>query len=273
MTAQVIYDFGMNNGDDVDYYLRKGVRVVGVDANPELCEHVSQRFAAEIEQGRLAVLNVALSETESAEPITFFVHRHNHVLSRLPEPPADMIDQFEPIQVACRTPASIVREYGEPLYVKIDLEFYDFQVLRNLFAAGILPTEISAESHSVQVFACLVANGYKSFSLVEGSSVSRDYANATIATPEGPTPFQFKHHSAGPFGEDIRAPWEDAETFFHTLAIAGLGWKDIHASRVIPPLPAASHGTLVARQARGLLRSTAAALRSRTIGRLLRNKS
>jgi hypothetical protein len=25
-----IYDFGMNNGDDTEYYLKKGFRVVGV---------------------------------------------------------------------------------------------------------------------------------------------------------------------------------------------------------------------------------------------------
>lgn len=74
MTADVIYDFGMNNGDDVDYYLRKGMRVVGVEANPELCNLVEKRFAADIKAGRLVVLNVALSEAESAAPITFYVH-------------------------------------------------------------------------------------------------------------------------------------------------------------------------------------------------------
>ncbi|HVM38988.1 MAG TPA: FkbM family methyltransferase [Sphingomicrobium sp.] len=266
-SGAVIYDFGMNNGDDVEYYLHKGVRVVGVEANPKLCEQVRQRFAADIEQGRLTVLNVALAEKDSAEPITFYVHKYNHVLSRLPEPPADMLDQFTPIEVACRTPASIVREHGEPLYVKIDVEHYDYEVLQNLFAAGIFPPEISAESHSVQIFACLVVNGYKAFSLVEGSTVGRDYRSATIATPQGQRQFRFREHSAGPFGEDIKAPWEDAQTFFHTLAIAGLGWKDIHASRVIAPSPPASSATIAARQAARLFRRSLLLLKTRTIGR------
>ena len=144
----VIYDFGMNNGDDVAYYLLKADRVVGVDANPELCREVRTRFAGEIASGRVTVLNVALAERETAAPITFYVHKTSHVLSRLPEPPADLIDQFTPIQVPCRTPASIVREFGDPLYVKIDVEGFDSQVLQNLFAAGVFPPEISAESHS-----------------------------------------------------------------------------------------------------------------------------
>ena len=49
----VIYDFGMNNGDDVAYYLLKGHRVVGVEANSDLCAEVEERFAREIETGRL----------------------------------------------------------------------------------------------------------------------------------------------------------------------------------------------------------------------------
>ena len=178
----VIYDFGMNNGDDVAYYLLKGHRVVGVEANSDLCAEVEERFAREIETGRLKVLNVALAENESAKPIDFYVHRHNHVLSQLPKPPADQLDQFRLIQVPCRTPASIVREFGEPVYVKVDVEHFDLQVLQNLFAAGIYPPEISAESHSINVFACLVANGYQAFNLVEGGTVGSDYGDATVTT-------------------------------------------------------------------------------------------
>ena len=40
----VIYDFGMNNGDDVAYYLKKDVRIVGVEANKALCDQVCRRF-------------------------------------------------------------------------------------------------------------------------------------------------------------------------------------------------------------------------------------
>lgn len=250
--ASTIYDFGMNKGDNVDYYLRKADRVIGVEANRKLCLEAGRRFAAEIEQGRLTVLNFALTGQDSAEPLTFYIHRTNDVLSQLPPPSPEQAHEFEPVKVPCRTPASIVREFGEPLYVKIDVEHYDQIVLANLFSAGIFPPEISAEAHSVEVFALMVANGYRSFSLVDGVSIPRKYGSATIRTRNGEEPFAFKFHSAGPFGEDIRSPWEDADAFLHTLAAEGLGWKDIHASKLIPPQPAPR--SLARRQARALAR-------------------
>ena len=54
-----------------------------------------------------------------------------------PEPDASIRDEFEAVSVECRTPSSIVQEFGPPLYVKIDVEYYDLPVLRDLFAAGI----------------------------------------------------------------------------------------------------------------------------------------
>ena len=240
----VIYDFGMNNGDDVAYYLKKDVRIVGVEANKALCDQVCRRFPEEIAAGRLTVLNVALSDRESAEPLTFYIHKTNHVLSQLPRP--EDPSQFDAVDVPCRTPASIVSEFGEPLYIKIDVEHFDGPVLRNLFQAGIFPPEISAEAHSVEVFALMVANGYNSFSLVDGATVTKKYG--------------FPDHSAGPFGEDIRERWDDADSFLHTLSSARLGWKDIHASKVIPPSGKPRERVIAARQLRSLASRTISAL-------------
>jgi FkbM family methyltransferase len=265
MNQTVIYDFGMNNGDDVEYYLLKGARVVGVEANRSLCELVEQRFRNEIEVGRLAVLNVALADDESAGPVAFYLHKTNHVLSQLPRPVDEDLHNFEQVEVVARTPASIVREFGEPSYIKIDVEHFDLAVLKNLFGAGIFPPEISAESHSVDIFACLVANCYTSFNLVDGLTAAKRYGTAPIATTDGPSQFRFQEHSAGPFGEDIQTPWEDADTFLYTLAAAGLGWKDIHASRVIPPQPVASHREILRRQAAAIARKIGAGLKARVI--------
>jgi len=270
VAEQVIYDFGMNNGDDIEYYLLKSRRVVGVEANARLCDEVRARFPEEIEDGRLTILNVALSDVESSEPLTFYIHKNNHVLSQLPRPTHDDIDRFEAVQVECRTPASIIREHGPPLYVKIDVEHYDQVVLANLFSEGIFPPEVSAESHSIEVFAHLVLGGYNSFSLVEGRTVATKYGNALIRTLAGTRRFAFKRHSAGPFGEDIQAPWEDRETFFHRLAAAGLGWKDIHASRFIPPTPRPTNARLAMRQIGALAGKLLFAIKWRTVDRLAR---
>ena len=261
-----IYDFGMNNGDDVEYYLLKGARVVGVEANEALCEQVRRRFSADIEDGRLTVLNVALSEQESAEPISFYLHKTHHILSQLPRPADHEMDDFEEVKVACRTPASIIREFGDPSYVKVDVEHFDHKVLRNIFDAGIFPPEISAECHSVAVFTCLVEAGYDSFSLVEGATVPQVYSSTMVETAKGPVRFGFKAHSAGPFGADIRGPWQDADSFLYTLASAELGWKDIHASKRILADPPLSHRAILKRQAVALAGKLALAVRARLPG-------
>lgn len=260
-----IYDFGMNNGDDVEYYLLKGGKVVGVDANRSLCEYVEQRFADAIAAGRLVVLNAALSEQDSSDRVSFYIHKTSHVLGQLPRPAGKDLAQFEEVKVPARTPASIVTEFGDPIYIKIDVEHYDLAVLRNLFEAGIFPPEISAESHSAAIFACLVDNGYASFNLIEGRTVAERYGSTMISTPEGCRPFAFREHSAGPFGEDIGTPWEDADTFLYTLAGAGLGWKDIHASKTMPTSAPPANRTILARQAKAIIARGAAGLKSKVL--------
>ena len=153
-----------------------------------------------------------------------------------------------------RHPVDIVREYGAPRYIKVDLEGFDAQVLRALFAGGIHPPEISAELHLIDVFACLAEAGYKAFNLVEGWSVPRVYSDARIGTPTGSRRFSFRAHSAGPFGEDVLGDWQDADAFFQTLAAAGLGWKDIHASNLIEPAPPPTAASQLRQQALALAR-------------------
>ena len=41
----LIYDVGMHKGEDTDYYLQKGFRVVAFEANPDLVNLCRTRFA------------------------------------------------------------------------------------------------------------------------------------------------------------------------------------------------------------------------------------
>lgn len=72
MINDLIFDLGMNNGDDTDFYLSKGFRVVAVEANLDLCALAKQRFASEIQNGRLHVVNKAISR--AAGEIEFFLN-------------------------------------------------------------------------------------------------------------------------------------------------------------------------------------------------------
>lgn len=230
---RIIFDFGANNGDDVAYYLRKADKVVAVEANPQLADQIRTRFAAQIAEGRLFVEACAVTTEASAPAVAFYTHRTNHVLSQFPEPDAASRDQFEKIEVPAVNVVDLVRRHGEPYYVKIDIEYYDQAILRALFENGIVPPYISAESHSIDVFALMVALGdYNAFKLVDGRTVPKKYKRTKIETPEGEAVVSFPEHSAGPFGEDIAGRWMTRNNFFRLLSSKGLGWKDIHASRV-----------------------------------------
>lgn len=261
MSGGVIYDFGMNNGDDVEYYLLKSSKVVGVEANPALCRAVEKRFSCEIEAGKLVVLNVAISAGDEDRTVDFHVHKTNHVLSHLGAPDAASIGDFDRIEVLSRTPTSIIREHGEPRYIKVDLEGMDAVVLKDIFDAGMLPPEISAEAHSADVFDCLRKAGYKAFNLVDGWSVAEKYGTATIEIADGIRPFSFRPHSAGPFGSDIRSEWQDPETFSLTLSAVGFGWKDIHASNLVAPSGRPGFAERLWRRAVALGRRTVRGLR------------
>ncbi len=60
--ADLVYDVGMHDGADSAYYLRQGFRVIAVEANPVFAERANERFAREIEAGRLTILNVGIAQ-------------------------------------------------------------------------------------------------------------------------------------------------------------------------------------------------------------------
>jgi FkbM family methyltransferase len=239
---KIIYDVGSNNGDDIPYYLLKGDIVVAIEANPVLCEAIKRRFQNEVESGRLIIECCIVTNGEGSGEADFYLHKSNHVLSQLPMPPKETIEEFTRVQLPARSIQEIIISHGSPYYIKIDVEHYDAPLLKAIFASGIRPPYISAESHTVEVFSTLATEGnYKAFKLVDGYSVSRAYAERLLEchTTQTRILYSFPFHSAGPFGNDIDGKWMTADNFFKLLALEGLGWKDIHASSIEQPDPTA----------------------------------
>lgn len=234
--TRIIYDFGANNGDDIPYYLKKADLVVAVEANPSLCRKIEARFSSAIAEGRLKLENCVLTGDESQPEVPFYLHKRHHVLGQFPQPEANVLGDYEKVLLPSRSVLSIVHQYGVPYYIKIDIEHYEEPILKVLFQAGIKPAYISAESHSIKVFALLAGLGeYSAFKLVDGATVAETYRNHAIAVGSSSERYSFPPHSAGPFGDDIPGEWLNADDLFALLAKAGLGWKDIHATHLVQP--------------------------------------
>lgn len=237
-SPKIIYDFGANNGDDIPYYLKKAELVVAVEANPSLCRGIAERFSSEIQSGRLRVENCVLASESDGKEVYFHLHKRHNVLGQFPPPDSSVIGDYEKVLLPSRSAIEIVRAYGAPYYIKIDIEGYDEVILKELFRSHVRPPFISAESNGIQVFALLAALGeYGAFKLVEGASVGEKYRNHTIQVNGKPEHYSFAPHSAGPFGEDIPGEWMNADDFFDVLAERKMGWRDIHATNLFRPNP------------------------------------
>src|SRR5215469_13950329 len=77
MNTQLIYDVGAHLGEDTDFYLRKGFKVLAVEANATLAERLRERFRSSLHGGSLSVLQAAIAE-HSGE-VDFYVNESESV--------------------------------------------------------------------------------------------------------------------------------------------------------------------------------------------------
>jgi FkbM family methyltransferase len=225
----LIFDVGMHNGDDTQYYLEKGGRVIGIEAIPDLCEKTRSRFAEQIRSGQLTILNVAVGEKNATE-VSFFVNPAQPRMSSLT--PSSKTEK-QKITIPMRTLSGIFGEFGSPHFVKIDIENYDHIVLKELRESNALPSHLSVEANSFKVVEELIRSGYSSFRLMHGHRVPRDFRQHQIVTRDAKKAFSFRPLMSGPFGEDFSDPWTNTEimlvNWLHRHTLQGPGYYDLHA--------------------------------------------
>lgn len=230
---KIIYDIGANNGDNIPYYLLKSDIVIAIEANPELIDCINSRFQDQIKAGRLIVYGCVLTVNKECDEVEFFIHKYNNMLSQLTRP-ID-VENYTSVLLPSKNILQIIHENGDPFYIKIDIEYYDYEILKYLFASNVTPPFISAEAHDLKIFEIMLSGGYKSFNLVNGNTVDIEFSDAVVACGSNKVKYKFPRHSAGPFGEDLRKPWLPPRMFSKLMMIEGYGWKDIHATKLIKP--------------------------------------
>lgn len=61
VSSDLIFDIGMHNGEDSEFYLKKGFRVVAVEAVESLCTAVAEQLAESVDTRRLVIVNKAIA--------------------------------------------------------------------------------------------------------------------------------------------------------------------------------------------------------------------
>jgi FkbM family methyltransferase len=218
MDRKLVFDIGFHRGEDADFYLKKGFRVVGVEANAELCETAAERFHDEIESGQLVIVNRAVAKEPGRLP--FYVNTERSVWGTANAEWAERNRRLgtESIEreVEGITMCALLEQFGVPYYAKIDIEGNDLIALEGLAAAPTRPKYISVESDKDSFralrreFATMQALGYDAFKIVDQSRVRG--RSAPSPTKEGrDVAHRFRGTASGPFGEDLPGRWLSAD--------------------------------------------------------------
>jgi FkbM family methyltransferase len=237
----LIFDIGLHNGDDTNFYLRKGFDVVAVDANPDLICSSRERFKNEILENRLTLIHGAITDF-NAGAVPFYINAgHTDWSSVFKEVAARQIsDQIKTISVPALRLSDIIGSYGTPFYLKIDIEGGDRAALLQLATTAHRPKYISVEAHDVAYLAKLREMGYDRFKIIN---------QATYWVYRLPSPplvgdyveHSFSIHQSGPFGEETPGQWvgyQDVDALFLDLQRLGASyphlfhdyWYDFHAT-------------------------------------------
>lgn len=242
-----IFDIGLNTGQDTQLYLQSpNVRVVAVEANPQLVSAATAKFSAYIAQGRLEILGVGLVGNASVQPakLSFYVSKLTNRFSSFNQQigcrgpqgilEAGNMTYCTKMDINTRSCEEILDEFGTPTYMKIDIEGMDKACLISLGNVAVerRPKYVSKENVHKNDLLLLTALGYKKFKVVN-QAVLQD---GLVGDDEG--------HS-GPWGEDARdvwtgIRWQTKEDILKRLPLPEKimldgkersGWYDIHASQ------------------------------------------
>ena len=208
----LVYDVGAHLGEDTDFYLKLGYRVVAVEANPELAAMFRNRFSGAIADGRLRIVAKAVAEV--AGTVTFYMNSRKGVWGTVnpewAERNARVGAPSLPIAVASIPFETILGEHGVPHYLKVDIEGSDLLCIQALKSFEPRPRYVSIEAHIgdwrrlLAEFAALEDLGYDRFQIVrQGRHRSRTFRSLTGEAFD----FFFNEDSSGPFGDDLEGAW------------------------------------------------------------------
>ena len=234
----LIYDIGMCEGEDTEFYLRKGFRVIAFEADPELARLCRNRLKGFIDQGQLTVVQGAIVDLDSIEAgqEKALFYRNNDksdwgtVCSDRAECNVRLGTSNSMLEVDVIDLPSIMLQYGIPHYMKIDIEGMDMICVDALRRFRERPDYISIESdktsfanikHEINT---LVDLGYNSFQAVEQSAKHLSQSPPHPAREGTYAAQRFGGLTSGLFGLELGGDWKSKHEILRQYRIIRLGY-------------------------------------------------
>ena len=131
-SGDLVFDVGANKGNRTVIFLELGAKVVAVEPQKECYEHLVKRFGDTID-----LIKLGLGEKESTATmyvsgstlISSFSKDHVDVMKEDRFKGADWGDTIE---IEMTTMDVLIGKYGTPAFCKIDVEGYEYDVLKGL---------------------------------------------------------------------------------------------------------------------------------------------
>lgn len=213
----LIFDLGLHRGEDTAFYLKKGFRVVGVDANPVLCAAVAREFAGAVAAGRLTIVNRAIADVAG----TVAFHEPEHSVWGTIDPAWAERNRRQGHAsrvrtVEATTVAALLAEHGVPYYAKIDIEGMDRIALAGFGSAAARPRYLSIESDKRSLaavageIAAFADLGYDRFKVVAQHRVP-DQRLPDPPREGAAAAHRFAEGSSGAFGAEAPGDWLSAD--------------------------------------------------------------
>jgi FkbM family methyltransferase len=195
----LVFDVGAKSGQDTAAFLARGLRVVAIEANLKLCAEMRKRFAAEIIDGRLVIVDKAISGLK-----TVILHLNSAdsgwgaASASYAARGQAVAGKIERIEVETTTLTEIIRTHGSPRYLKVDIEGPDLLCLLGLFHVDP-PPFLSIERPASMgeqrfAFGLLRKLGYTQFQIVDETQAPAQ-RHPKLALPRG---------DIGLFGAELR---------------------------------------------------------------------
>jgi FkbM family methyltransferase len=216
----LVFDVGMHRGEDTAHYLARGFRVVGVEANPALVRRLDERFSAQVRAGLVTIVPRALGAQRGTTRLAIPRDDDLDVLgtasaSHLARARRQGV-AMDFVDVDVVTLVDLVRDFGTPWFVKIDIEGLDTEVVRSLRQLAVRPPRLSMESvvtgpnaslrGALRELRLLHELGYRRFKLVNQCRLSE--LDGSVLRAEGQAlVYEYERDASGPFGDDAPGPW------------------------------------------------------------------
>eukprot|EP00168_Porphyra_purpurea_P010141 TRINITY_DN2495_c0_g1_i1.p1 TRINITY_DN2495_c0_g1~~TRINITY_DN2495_c0_g1_i1.p1 ORF type:complete len:580 (+),score=172.15 TRINITY_DN2495_c0_g1_i1:100-1839(+) len=245
--GRCVLDAGFHSGQDARRYLAAGHRVVAVEANPRLVAAGRAAFADAIAGGRLVLLGAGLisHELPRGTVLPFYRSTESDVWSSFaPEwgcrhadgSPASVADteHCRAVAVPTTTCDALIRDYGTPYMLKVDIEGQDTHCIASLkrLRRSQRPPYASVENVTPDHIRLFTGLGYHRFKAVDQGAL---HTEAAKHAPE------LLGHS-GPFGDNATDAvtgrhWQPASTLTARLPLPSVNavtgdaaWYDLHAA-------------------------------------------